>query len=237
MRPSVTIVIPVHNEADFMPSALARLFDELDGVEADFSVVLAENGSTDGTGELAEQIAADEPRLKVLRLPEPNYGAAMRAGFASASSDWVVNFDIDYFSADFLRAALALAGDADVVLASKRAKGAEDKRSLLRRMGTLGFNLLLKLLFRSSVSDTHGMKMVRGSIARDLTPKVISNLDLFDTELVIRAERAGARIREVPARVEELRDTRSSFLSRVPRTLKGLWRIRRALTRERKGSR
>jgi glycosyltransferase involved in cell wall biosynthesis len=234
MRPSVTVVIPVHNEADFMPPALARLFEELDGVDADFSVILAENGSTDGTGELAEQIATDEPRLKVLRLPQPNYGAAMRAGFASASSDWVVNFDIDYFSADFLKAALALAADADVVLASKRAKGAEDTRSLLRRMGTLGFNLLLKLLFRSSVSDTHGMKMVRGSIARDLTPKVISNLDLFDTELVIRAERAGARIREVPARVEELRDTRSSFLSRVPRTLQGLWRIRRALTRERR---
>jgi glycosyltransferase involved in cell wall biosynthesis len=235
MRPSVTIVIPVHNEAGFMPSALDRLFVELDGVAADFSVILAENGSTDGTGEIAERIAGNEPRLRVLRLPEPNYGSAMRAGFAAADSDWVVNFDIDYFSADFLRAAIALAAEADVVLASKRAKGAEDKRSLLRRMGTLGFNLLLKLLFRSSVSDTHGMKMVRGSIAHDLTPQVISNLDLFDTELVIRAERAGARICEVPARVEELREARSSFLSRVPRTLKGLWRIRRALSRERKG--
>jgi glycosyltransferase involved in cell wall biosynthesis len=215
-----------------MPAALDRLFTELDGVEADFAVVLAENGSTDGTGEIAEGIADHESRLQVLRLPEPNYGSAMRAGFGAASSDWVVNFDIDYFSADFLRSALALASEADVVLASKRAKGAEDKRSLLRRMGTLGFNLLLKILFRSSVSDTHGMKMVRGSIARQLTPTVISNLDLFDTELVIRAERAGARILEVPARVEELRETRSSFLSRVPRTLKGLWLIRRALTRE-----
>ena len=230
--PSVSIVIPVHNEADFMPEAMRRLFAELATVDAVFEVIVAENGSTDGTGELAERMAADEPLLRVLRLPEPNYGAAMRAGFIATTSDWVVNFDIDYFSADFLRAALALSDDADVVLASKRAKGAEDRRTMFRRLGTFGFNLLLKLLFGSKVSDTHGMKMIRGSLARELTPRVISDLDLFDTELVIRAERAGARIREVPARVEELREARSSFLSRVPRTLVGMWRIRRALKRE-----
>jgi len=235
MPSSISIVIPVHNEADFMPAALQRLFADLNSVDAQFEVIVAENGSTDGTGELAEQIAASEPRLRVLRLPEPNYGAAMRAGFTATTAEWVVNFDIDYFSAHFLRAALALADEADIVLASKRAQGAEDNRNLLRRMGTLGFNLILRLMFGSKVSDTHGMKMARGSLARELTPKVISNLDLFDTELVIRAERAGARIREVPARVDELREARSSFLSRVPRTLKGLWRIRKALRREAKG--
>lgn len=232
MGPAVTVVIPVHNEADFMPSALARLFSELEGVDADFEIIVAENGSTDDTGSVAERITETEPRLRVLRLPEPNYGAAMRAGFEAASGEWVVNFDIDYFSADFLRTALALADEADIVLASKRAPGAEDRRSLLRRLGTFGFNVLLKLLFRSSVSDTHGMKLIRETIVREFTPRVISNLDLFDTELVIRAERVGARIREVPAKVEELRATRSSFLSRVPRTLMGLWRIRRALRRE-----
>jgi glycosyltransferase involved in cell wall biosynthesis len=232
MGPAVTIVIPVHNEAEFMPSALTRLFSELDEVDAAFEIILAENGSTDGTADLADGFARRERRLRVLRLPEPNYGAAMRAGFEAASGEWVANFDIDYFSADFLRAALALADEADIVLASKRAPGAEDRRSPLRRLGTFGFNLLLKLLFRSSVSDTHGMKLIRETIVREFTPRVISNLDLFDTELVIRAERAGARIREVPAKVEELRGTRSRFLSRVPRTLKGLWQIRKALRGE-----
>ncbi|HSM02123.1 MAG TPA: glycosyltransferase family 2 protein [Acidimicrobiia bacterium] len=234
MPASISIVIPVHNEVGFMPAAMERLMAELGTVDATFEVIVAENGSTDGTGEVADQIAEDDPRVRALRLPEPDYGAAMRAGFMASTGEWVVNFDIDYFSADFLRAALELSNEADIVLASKRAEGAEDRRSLFRRLGTLGFNILLRLMFGSKVSDTHGMKMVRGSLARELTPTVISNLDLFDTELVIRAERAGARIREVPARVEELRDARSSFLSRVPRTLKGMWRIRRALRRESK---
>ena len=58
---------------------------------------------------------------------------------------------------------------------------------------------------------------------------MISTVDLFDTELVVRAERAGYRITELPARVEELRDTKSSVIRRVPRTLRGVWAIRRSL--------
>ena len=72
----------------------------------------------------------------------------MRAGFGKASGEWVVNFDIDYFSGPFLRDGLALADSADIVLASKRAEGADDRRSLLRRAGTFAFNMILKLLFR-----------------------------------------------------------------------------------------
>jgi glycosyltransferase involved in cell wall biosynthesis len=233
MRPTVTVVIPIHNEASFLPDAVERLFAELAGVDADIEVTLVENGSTDDTAEVAERLSDRHPRLRVMRLADPNYGAAMRAGFERATGEWVANFDIDYFSGRFLSSALSLADDADIVLASKRAKGAEDRRGLFRRLGTLGFNVFLRVLFRSKVSDTHGMKLLRRHVVAQIVPAVISNLDLFDTELVIRAERAGHRIAEIPARVEELREARSSYLSRVPRTLVGLWRIRWALWSER----
>lgn len=232
MRPSVDIVIPIHNEAEFMTDALRRLLGEIETVDADINVILVENGSTDGTGKIAATIAAGDRRLRVLRLPVADYGAAMRAGFLAARATWVVNFDIDYFSTDFLRTGLALAAEADVVLASKRAPGADDRRRLGRRIGTTGFNLMLRLLFRSKVTDTHGMKMIRRELVERIAPTVVSTQDLFDTELVLKAERDGARIAELPAVVEELRDTRSSFLGRVPRTVRGLWRIRRALRRE-----
>ena len=231
--PTLSVVIPIHNEASYLPGALSALRAELDGLGETYEVILAENGSTDGTDRVAADLAAAAPAaLRVLDLPEPNYGAAMRAGFRAAAGRWVVNFDIDYFSGDFLRAALAQAGAADLVLASKRAPGADDRRSHLRRLGTLGFNLLLRLLFRSRVSDTHGMKMVSRPVVEEIVPRVDSTLDLFDTELVIRAERAGYRIAEVPAVVVEQREARSTFLSRVPRTLLGLARIRWRLWRE-----
>lgn len=234
-RPTVTVVIPIHNEAGFLAGAVERLTGELAAVEADIDVVLAENGSTDGTPGIAADLAARRPDVTMIRLPEPDYGAAMREGFRQARGDWVANFDIDYFSGPFLRDALALADEADVVLASKRAEGSDDRRSGFRRLGTLIFNGILRLLFGSSVSDTHGMKLVRREVVASVLPFVISTKDLFDTELVLRAERDGFRIAELPVVVEEQRDARSSYLKRVPRTLAGLARIRIRMWRERRG--
>ncbi len=225
----VTVVIPVHNEAAYLPRALPMLFDDLEGVPADVRVIIAENGSTDGTAELAREAMAVYPTLDVLELETPDYGAAMRAGFLAATSEWVANFDIDYFSGDFLTHALAMADRADIVLASKRVAGADDRRGLVRRTATWTFNQILRFVLGSGVSDTHGMKLVRRSVVDTVGPSVISTTDLFDTELVVRAERAGYRIVELPATVEELRDTKSSLVSRVPRTLRGVWSIRRSL--------
>jgi glycosyltransferase involved in cell wall biosynthesis len=229
----ISVVIPIHNEADYLPSAVDELLAELRSVPAAVEVILAENGSTDDTVAIAERLAASHRELRTLSLPEPNYGRAMRSGFAAAAGDWVVNFDIDYFSASFLREALAMEDSADLVLASKRIAGSDDRRGALRRAGTAVFNLLLRVLFRSKVTDTHGMKMIRKPVVDAILPFVRSTLDLFDTELVIRAERAGYRIREVPVVVEEKREARSSFLSRVPRTLVGIFRLRVRLWRER----
>ncbi len=226
---TIAVVIPVHNEAGYLPGALPALFAELADVPAAITVTLAENGSTDGTADLVRSFQDRFPSLALLELPEPDYGAAMRAGFLAADGDWVVNFDIDYFSGGFLRQVLACAPDADVVLASKRAPGSDDRRGLFRRLATWGFNLVLRLLLGSRVSDTHGMKALRREVVAAVAPQVVSTQDLFDTELVIRAERAGYRIAEVPVTVEEQRQARSNLLKRVPRTLRGVWRIRRTL--------
>lgn len=225
-RPDVTVVIPVHNEADYLPSALPLLFGEMAAVHANVRVVIAENGSTDDTAQLVKDAMSSYPNLSLLELPTPDYGAAMRDGFLAADTEWVANFDIDYFSGSFLNDALALGASADIVLASKRADGADDQRGATRRLATWSFNQILRYALGSGVSDTHGMKLVRHTVVEDVVPRVISTTDLFDTELVVRAERAGYRIMELPAFVEELRETNSNVVTRVPRTLKGVWAIR-----------
>lgn len=227
--PTVTVVIPVHNEAGFLPGALPRLFDELDGVDADITVLVAENGSTDDTADLVRKAMVSHPNLDLLELPVPDYGAAMRDGFVQSDTEWVANFDIDYFSGEFLTNALALGAVADIVLASKRAEGADDQRTAARRFATWTFNQILRFALASGVSDTHGMKLVRMTVVDDIAPQVISTTDLFDTELVVRAERAGYRVAELPASVIELRESKSHLVKRVPRTLKGVWSIRQSL--------
>ncbi len=229
LRPSVTVVIPVHNEAEYLPDALRQLFVELETVDADMTVVIAENGSHDDTAQLVRDAMVTYTNLGLMELPVADYGAAMREGFLQATTDWVASFDIDYFSGTFLNEALALGDTADIVLASKRAEGAHDQRGLVRVLATWTFNQILRLALSSGVSDTHGMKLVRSRVVEAVAPQVISTTDLFDTELVVRAERAGFRIAELPASIEEMRSTRSSLIKRVPRTLKGVWAIRRSL--------
>lgn len=228
MTPSFSVVVPVYNEAEFVPEALPRLIAEMDSVGVPYRVLLVENGSTDRTAEAAKKAATGKP-VRVISLPQPDYGAAMRQGFLEADADWVVNFDIDYFSGDFIRILLEQPEEVDLVIASKRDPGSEDRRPLIRRVATRVFNLLLRGVLDSAVTDTHGMKGFRSQLVSELTPKVVSTQDLFDTELVVRAERAGYEIVEVPVRVEEIRDARSSLVKRAPRTVIGLMRIRKLL--------
>ena len=228
-NPTFSIVIPVHNEANYLPGALAELFDELSSVPAAVEVLVVENGSTDATAAAAEGLIPDYPGLSLISLPAADYGAAMREGFLATEGDWAVNFDIDYFSGNFLNTVLELGSGADLVLASKRAPGADDRRSGFRRFATWVFNQILRFVLGSSVSDTHGMKAIRREVVVEITPNCRSTQDLFDTELVVRAERAGYRIVEVPVVVEEKRETRSSLVTRVPRTLRGVIAIRRNL--------
>ncbi len=227
MPPAFSIVVPVYNEAAFIPQAVPALVGQLESLGTQYHVLIVENGSTDDSAEAAKRAAEGHP-ITVISLPEADYGAAMRQGFLEADGDWVVNFDIDYFSADFLRKVLELEA-VDLVIASKRDPNSQDRRPWVRRVATRVFNLLLRSILGSRVSDTHGMKAFRRDLVTDLVPSVLSRQDLFDTELVVRAERAGYRITEVPVVVEEMRVARSSLVKRVPRTIKGLWSIRQAL--------
>lgn len=225
-------MVPVYNEASFLPEGLPGLIDAVESVGVPYEIRIVENGSTDGTAEVARSLAGDA-NVVVESLPEPDYGAAMRQGFLDADGDWVVNFDIDYFSSEFLTQLLAQPDDVDLVIGSKRDPLSEDRRPPIRRLATAVFNVLLTVILSSKVSDTHGMKGFRRKLVDDIAPQVVSTKDLFDTELVIRAERAGYSIVEVPVVVEEIRSAKSSLVKRAPRTVAGLLRMRRLLSARR----
>lgn len=231
MAETLTLVVPVYNEADFVPVALPRLVAAAEETGAPYRILIMENGSNDGTAAVTREMA-EGSAVEVISLPQPDYGAAMRAGFLAAEGDWVVNLDIDYFSGDFLKRVLDQPSGVDLVIGSKRDPSSRDHRPMIRRLATRVFNLMLRVILDSRVSDTHGMKGFRRELVEDLAAKVVSTRDLFDTELVVRAERAGYRIVEVPVHVEEMRSARSSLLKRVPRTILGLLRIRRLLRQD-----
>jgi len=233
--PRISVVMPAYNEAEILATSVKEVVAGLRDRGETVEVIVVENGSTDRTLAIAEGIARELPEVRVEHREEANYGRALRAGLLGAGGEAVVNFDVDYFALDFLDAAVAKVlapGGPAILVGSKRAAGASDTRAPLRRVATWAFSAILRVLFGLSVSDTHGMKAMRRGAVEECARACFSGQDLFDTELILRVERAGLLVGEVPVEVHELRPARSSFLSRVPRTLRGLCRLRIALWRE-----
>jgi glycosyltransferase involved in cell wall biosynthesis len=229
--PEVSVVMPAHNEEPFLETAVKEVTGGLDARGLDWELLIAENGSTDGTAAVARAQAAQIPGVTALSLPAADYGAALRAGFRAASGEVVVNFDVDYFDLGFLDEALAAMRDGAVAIAigTKRAPGSVDARPLARRVVTAGFSAILRIGFGLRASDTHGMKALRRAPLLPLVEATRFGTDLFDTELVLQAERAGLGIVEIPVRVEERRPSRTPIARRAARTVVGLARLRLAV--------
>jgi glycosyltransferase involved in cell wall biosynthesis len=235
--PHISVVMPAFNEVEILATSVKEVVAGLRDRGESFEVIIVENGSTDRTLALASEIAAELPEVRVAHREEANYGRALRAGLLMARGDVVVNFDADYFDLEFLDAAVAKVLDPDgpaIVVGSKRGVGATDTRVPLRKVATWAFSVILRVLFGLKVSDTHGMKALRRSAVVGLAEGCFSGQDLFDTELILRVERARLGVGELPVTCHELRPARSSFLSRVPRTLRGLCRLRIAMWREKR---
>lgn len=229
--PDISIVIPIYNEAPFLVDAVRAIIGEMrEKVERRFELILAENGSRDSTIPIAESLEREFPGvIRVLSLPLPDYGGALRAGCHSARGHFIVNFDLDYWNVDFVRDALGGMDDLDLVIAAKNLPASEDRRNILRQFNTWGFRQVLHFLFDYPYHDTHGIKIWRASAVREILPEVHFDRDLFDTEMILRGVRAGWRVREVPIVVEEKRSPRLSILPRIARTLKDLITLRRLM--------
>jgi len=232
----LSVVMPAHNEADYVAPAVREVHDGLTARGLDFELLVVENGSTDATSEIAQQLTSRYPNMRVTSLPIANYGAALREGIITSQGEFVITFDVDYYELGFVDEALALleAGENEpvIVVASKRAPGSRDERPWPRRLVTAIFGWMLRVGFSLSASETHGMKAMRRAPVEALVRQCRFVSDLLDTELVIRAERAGFGIAELPARTEERRPSRTSIWQRVPRTLVGLVNLRITLWRE-----
>jgi glycosyltransferase involved in cell wall biosynthesis len=226
---AISIVMPAYNEATIIERSLAELLAGLRSRGERFEIVVVENGSTDDTERLARTTAAAHPEVRVLHRERADYGNALRHGMIDARGEIVVNFDCDYYDIGFVARAVDRMREPDrpatIVVGSKRAPGADDRRSRSRRFVTAAFSTMLRIGFGLKVSDTHGMKALLREQLLPVVARCRYGRDLFDTELILRAERAGLVVAEIPVDVEELRPARTSIVRRIPRTLSGLVRL------------
>jgi glycosyltransferase involved in cell wall biosynthesis len=225
--PSISIVIPVFNEEAILRAAILDLVDRLSFLPWSYEILIAENGSTDRTLEIATELTGRFDALRCHHTVEPNYGKALREGILDAKGETVICDEIDLCDTDFYQRALSLLRDSsvDFVVGSKAMEGAMDRRPYFRRLGTVVINGMLKVALGFRGTDTHGLKAFRRETVQPIASACQIDRDLFASELVIRAERGGLGVREIPVRVQEKRPPTVGLVRRVPNVLMNLARL------------
>jgi glycosyltransferase involved in cell wall biosynthesis len=206
---------------------VTELCTQLDDRGWDYEVVLAENGSSDNTVTLAGHLATELARVRTFSVDEPNYGKALREGILASRNTFVICDEIDLCDTDFYRRAMDLLihGDAAMVIGSKAMRGASDSRPVIRRVATRIINGMLRVAVDFRGTDTHGLKAFRREAIAPIVHQCVIDKDLFASELVVRAGRAGKAIVEIPVRVAERRPPAINLVKRVPNVLKNLARL------------
>jgi putative flippase GtrA len=229
-RPQLEIVVPVYNEEAALALSVRRLHRFLTA-EFPFTwrIVIADNASTDSTPAVARDLAAALPGVRTMQLERKGRGRAVRAAWAASEARVVCYMDVD-LSTD-LRALLPLvaplvSGHSDVAIGTRLARSARVVRGPRRELISRSYNRLLRMTLRARFSDAQcGFKAVRADLLPSLLPEVKDESWFFDTELLVRAQRRGLRIHEVPVDWIDDPDSRVSIVRTAVDDLRGVARL------------
>lgn len=228
--PYLSIIIPAYNEERRLPATLDQILVFVDRQASGCEVIIADDGSTDTTGAIAEQVAARRSDVRVLRLDHRGKGYAVRQGMLAGRGEYLLFSDADLAVPieEWPKLERALAAGYDVVIGSREGIGARREGEPWYRhvMGRV-FNLIVQVVAVGGIQDTQcGFKAMTRNAARDLFSRVrlygddarpVSGaaVTAFDVEVLFLARRRGYRIYEVPVlwrygtetKVDPLRDS------------------------------
>ncbi len=206
----VSVIVPAHNEAKTLAKNIKALERELEEMLGDFEIIISEDGSTDPTAEVCRSLVSE--RIKILsnerRLGK---GEAIRKAASVSCGSIIIFMDADMSTKtsqvpDLLR---FIQEGAAVVVGSRYLKGSKAKRSLSRLAASKAFNWLMLVTCGSKVSDHQcGFKGFR----KDLVLPIIAEIDdpgwFWDAELIIRTQRKGLKVVEIPIEWNEGQDSK-----------------------------
>jgi glycosyltransferase involved in cell wall biosynthesis len=232
-RVKVDAVVPVYNEQQTLTASIGRLHCHLtSNLPYDWRIVIADNASTDLTPAIAESLCEQHDRVSVIRLDRKGRGLALRTAWTSSQADVVSYMDVD-LSTDLdayypLVRAIAEEGY-HVAIGSRLAHESEVVgRRPLREVTSRAYNTITRVAFRTAVRDAQcGFKAISREAADCLLPSVADNQWFFDTELLIRAERRGYEIKQVPVHWVDDPHSQVRIVRTAIQDLRGIWRLKR----------
>lgn len=233
MATTVDIVIPVLNEEVALPVCIEKLMAfTSDYPERDWRIVVADNGSTDRTTDIAIELSEQHSNISLSRLEQRGRGRALKKAWRESEADVRLYMDVD-LSTDLQSLPPLVAAIADdgyeVAIGSRLIKDSEVvDRTVKREITSRGYNVMIHFFFPlTKWKDAQcGFKAISRRTAENILPLVKDNAWFLDTELLLLAGKAGYGIKEIPVHWEDDPDTRVKIVSTAWEDVKGLLRLR-----------
>lgn len=201
----VSIILPAYNEGAVLRRNVVKLEEMLEGFLDDFEIIISEDGSTDGTGDIAKSL--EGRRVRVLRNgTRLGKGAAIKRAAGQSRGEIVIFMDADLASnPQHVRELLGFMEEgADIVIGSRYLKESKAKRTAVRYIASKGFNWLVRSALGSRLSDHQcGFKAFRKERILPIIEEVEDEKWFWDTELLVRAQKKGLVVREIPIEWKE----------------------------------
>jgi len=198
----INVTLPVYNEEEQIEFSVTKLHKFLTKNVKNFELVIVNNGSTDNTYAIAKRLAKRHQKIKVISMHEKGRGRALKEAWNTSKAEILSFMDVD-LSADinyFPKLIRPIKENkADIVFGTRLVKGSKVKRTFIRNILSIGYNLLVRKLFKVNFTDLQcGFKAIRKNTFQKLLPNIKNNKWFFDTELLIFAHREGVNIKEIP---------------------------------------
>jgi len=191
----ISVFFPCYNEEDNVERVVTEALDFLARNSDDFEIIIVNDGSSDRTGQIADELAADESRIRVVHhQANRGYGAALRSGFAAATKEMVFYTDGDgQFDIREIISLLPLIGEYDIVTGYR----VNRRDGMFRKLNAFCWGKLVQKLLRFRCRDVDcAFKLYRRAIFDRM--QLLSTGALIDAEILARATRAGYTTAEVP---------------------------------------
>jgi glycosyltransferase involved in cell wall biosynthesis len=213
----VSVVLPAYNEVSLLETAVAQVSQALRQAGYTFEIVIAEDGSTDGTAEKAEELAHEYSFVRhIHREKRLGRGAALNNAFRQSEGRVLVCMDLDLAtdlkSLKPLVDAIAVEGY-DLSTGSRLLPESTVERSLRRDISSRSYNFLVRHMLGSKVRDHQcGFKAFKSEVVLGLLGEVEATHWFWDTEVLVRAQRRGFRVKEIPVEWRSGKDTKVNLV-------------------------
>lgn len=209
----VSVVLPAYNEAETLEATVEKVAEALSAFAHSYEIIIAEDGSTDGTDKLAATLAEKHPYVKhIHREKRLGRGNALKNAFKQSSGKILVYMDLDL--ATDLKHLKPLIGAVefegyDFATGSRMLPESDVERSSTRNIASKTYNFMVRAMLGSKVKDHQcGFKAFRREPLMQLLDEVTAGHWFWDTEILVRAHHRGYRIKEIPVSWRSGRETK-----------------------------